>query len=54
MDIDPKPSEVRDIIAYLWDVVIDCLIMAKSDIPLAAKAFETAAEILRYFMVGLD
>lgn len=50
MDIDPTPSEVRDIVSYLWDVMIDCLIMAKSDIPHAAKAFETAAEILRYLI----
>ena len=52
MDIDPKPSEVRDIVAYLWELVIDCLVMAKTDIPNAAKAFETAADVLRYFFVG--
>jgi hypothetical protein len=54
MDIDPKPSEVRDIVAYLWELVIDCLVMAKADIPNAAKAFETAADVLRYFLLGVD
>lgn len=49
MDIDPKPSEIRDITKYLWSVVTDCLIMAKVDIPHAAKGFETAADMLRYF-----
>ena len=53
MDIDQKPSEVREIIAYLWQVVINCLVMAKNDIPHAAKAFDTAADLLRYVLVSL-
>jgi hypothetical protein len=48
MDIDPNPTGVRDIVSFLWESIIRCLIMAKADIPNAAKAFETAADILRY------
>jgi hypothetical protein len=48
MDIDPNPTGVCDIVSFLWESIIRCLIMAKADIPNAAKAFETAADILRY------
>jgi len=50
MEIDHRPNEIRDVVSYLWQVTVNCLQKAKNHIPYAAKAFSSAASMLRYVL----
>ena len=54
MDIDRIPAEGRDKILYLWEVAMGCMRNSDVYISQAYKAFETGANMLRYFSVELD
>lgn len=47
MDIDFRPNDLRDIVSFLWQVTINCLKKGSAHIPLAGKAFDTSAQMLR-------
>jgi len=47
MEID-EPNEMRDIVSFLWQVVIQCLRRSGPHLLFASKAFETGANMLRY------
>jgi hypothetical protein len=53
MDIDRTPAEGRDVILFIWEVAIGCMRNSHVYISQASKAFETGANMLRYFSIEL-
>ena len=53
MDIDNHPSDLRTVVSFLWRAALECAKRAETLIPWAAKAFETTAKMLRYFVAQL-
>jgi hypothetical protein len=51
MDTDRKPTEWRDMVLFLWDVAMESMRRARNYIPTSSKAFETGANMLRYFLI---
>jgi hypothetical protein len=49
MEID-QPDEKKDIVKFLWEVMMQCLKKSTNHIPYAAKAFETGAIMLRFVL----
>ena len=48
MEIDPQPDVERETVLFLWEVTLNCMKKANAHIPLAKKAFDTGASMLRY------
>lgn len=48
MEIDPQPDVEREIVFFIWEVTLNCMKKANAYIPLAKKAFDTGASMLRY------